>query len=59
MEIQKCLHCGERPVTIVADSYGQGFCSHRCRKQVLHELTLVTYEEALQELKRLREVGAI
>lgn len=59
MEIQKCLHCGERDVTIVADLYGQGFCSERCRKQVLHELILAAYEEAEQELKRLRTVGAL
>lgn len=59
MEIEKCLHCGEREVTIVANLYGQGFCSTRCEKQVLHELILVAYEEAERELKRLREVGAV
>lgn len=59
METQKCLHCGERDIEIVTDLYGQGFCSTRCEKQVLHELILAAYEEAEFELKRLRTAGAI
>lgn len=61
MKIQKCLQCGVRDVTIVADLYGQGFCSQKCRNEVVRELAQATYEEAKYEYEvmKLRMIGAI
>lgn len=61
MKTQMCLQCDQRPVTIVADSYGQGFCSQKCRNEVARELAQATYEEAKYEYEvmKLRMIGAI
>lgn len=61
MEIRMCLQCEQRPVTIVADSYGQGFCSQQCRDEVARELAQATYEEAKFDLEvmKLRVAGAL